>query len=68
MKNGQELSARERAVLEGIGKDKTYAEIAHNMNVSHETVKRYAVRLRAKLGVNTKVGLALYWERHLRRK
>ena len=60
------LSERERAVLRGIAEDKTYAQIAHSMGVSHETVKSYATRLRAKLGLDTKVGLALYWERNLK--
>jgi DNA-binding CsgD family transcriptional regulator len=61
----QELSDRERGVLLGIAADKTYAQIAHDMGVSHETVKSYANRLRAKLGINSKIGLALWAERNL---
>ena len=61
-----QLSEREQAVLRGIAEDKTYAQIAHCLGVSHETVKSYASRLRAKLGIDTKVGLALYWERNLK--
>ncbi len=61
-----QLSERERMVLERIAADKTYAQIAHDLGVSHETVKSYANRLRAKLGIDTKVGLALYWERNLK--
>lgn len=62
--NEQQLSTRELAVLRGISQDKTYAQIAHDLGVSYETVKSYASRLRAKLGVHTKIGLALYWERN----
>ena len=64
MEEARELSERERAVLRGIAEDKTYAQIAHGLGLSHETVKSYANRLRAKLGVNSKTGLALYWERN----
>lgn len=56
----QELSERERDVLRGIAADKTYSQIAHDLGLSHETVKSYANRLRAKLGIDTKVGLAVY--------
>jgi DNA-binding CsgD family transcriptional regulator len=61
----QALSEREKDVLAGIGQDKTYAEIARDLGVSHETVKSYATRLRAKLGIKTKVGLALWAERNM---
>lgn len=59
------LSTRERDVLRGIASERTYAQIAHKLGLSHETVKEYAKRLRAKIGVDTKVGLALWAERHL---
>lgn len=64
MEEARELSGRERAVLRGIAEDKTYAQIAYGLGLSYETVKSYANRLRAKLGVNSKTGLALYWERN----
>lgn len=54
------LSERERDVLRGIVEDKTYAQIAHGMGLSFETVKVYANRLRAKLGIRSKTGLALW--------
>ncbi len=60
----RDLSDRERAVLRGICADKTYAEIAFELKVAYDTVKTYASRLRAKLGINTKVGLALYAQKH----
>jgi len=59
------LSERERDVLHGIVEDKTYREIAAGMGVSTETVKTYANRLRRKLGINSKTGLALWAASHL---
>lgn len=63
--DAQGLSGRERDVLRGIVADKTYARIAHDLGISHETVKSYANRLRAKLGISTKIGLALWAERNM---
>lgn len=60
----ESLSEKERTVLKGILRDKTYPQIAHDMGLSHESVKTYASRLRAKLGINTKIGLALFAQRH----
>jgi DNA-binding CsgD family transcriptional regulator len=61
------LSAREQDVLAGIRDDQTYPQIARRLSVKSETVKTYAKRLRAKLRVHTKVGLALWAARHLPR-
>lgn len=66
MQAAPDLSARERAVLKGIAEGMTYAQIGHRLGVGHESVKTYASRIRAKLGVSTRVGLALYWERNLK--
>ena len=60
-----ELSARERSVLDGILRSLTYEAIAHELRISHETVKIYAKRLRAKTGATSKVGLALWGAKHL---
>lgn len=54
------LSDREESVLRGIVADKTYPVIARDLGISRETVKVYARRLRTKIGVSTKVGLALW--------
>jgi DNA-binding CsgD family transcriptional regulator len=54
------LSARERDVLRLIAQDLTYAQIANELHLGFDTVKAYANRLRAKLGTQTKVGLALF--------
>ncbi len=62
------LSERELSVLRGIADDKTYAQIGNDLGIGHESIKSYANRLRAKLGVDSKVGLALFWERYVREK
>lgn len=59
------LSDREKAVLRGILDDKTYPQIAHSMKLSLETIKSYTARLRAKLGINTKTGLAVWASKNL---
>ena len=60
------LSPRETELLKLIVEDKTYPQIAKAMGVGLETIKCYSSRLRAKLGVDTKVGLALWAARNLR--
>jgi DNA-binding CsgD family transcriptional regulator len=57
------LTPREETVLTGIVASKTYREIAAHLNVSYGLVRLYAKRLRRKLQVNSKVGLALWAER-----
>lgn len=61
-----ELSPREVDILKGILSNKTYPQIANGLGLSLETIKSYTARLRAKLGVDTKVGLALWAERNLK--
>lgn len=58
------LSARERDVLRGVVADKTYGQIANDLKLSVETIKTYAARLRSKVNVRTKTGLALYAIKH----
>lgn len=60
------LSPRDMDLLRGVRAGKKYADIAHDIGVGFETVKCYMSRLRAKLGVDTKVGLALWAERNLK--
>ncbi len=60
-----ELTEREKELLRGVVADKTYAEIAYTMGLSYETVKSYAARIRGKLGINTKIGLALWAAKNL---
>lgn len=59
------LSDRERAVLLGIMNGQTYGQIAYGLGLSHETVKSYSTRLRAKLGVASRIGLALWAAKNL---
>ena len=61
----KDLSERERQVLEGIVADKTYPQIGHDLGLSFETIKMYAARLRTKLGIDTKVGLAIWGSKNL---
>lgn len=65
-KSDPELSPRELQLLAGIVTAKTYPQIAYDLGLSLETIKTYAARLRAKLGVDTKVGLALWAAKHLK--
>lgn len=58
------LTDKERTVLKGILRDQTYPEIANAMGLSFESVKTYATRLRTKLGIKTKVGLAMFAQKH----
>jgi DNA-binding CsgD family transcriptional regulator len=54
------LTKRELQVVALIGQDKKYKEIATELDLGYETVKTYAARIRQKLGVNTKVAVALW--------
>jgi DNA-binding NarL/FixJ family response regulator len=54
------LSPRELDILRGIAADKTYPVIARELGLSYNTVKTYASRIFEKLGVRSKVGLAVY--------
>lgn len=60
------LSPRELEVLRGILANKTYPQIAAQLGLGLETIKSYTSRLRAKLNVENKVGLALWAERNLK--
>lgn len=60
------LTPRELDLLRGIRADRTYPQIANSLNLSLETIKSYVARLRGKLGIDTKVGLALWAERNLK--
>lgn len=54
------LTDRDKQLLAGVVAAKTYGEIAAALGLSFETVKSYMARLRTKLGVQTKVELALW--------
>ena len=48
------LSAREREVAGYLGEDDTYAQIAVQLGVSHETIRVHARNILRKLGVRTR--------------
>lgn len=54
------LTKRELQVVTLIGQDLKYREIAERLNLGYETVKTYAARIRKKLGVSSKVAVALW--------
>lgn len=65
-KRNPELSPREVQILKGVLANQTFPQIANGLGLSLETIKSYTARLRAKLGVDGKVGLALWAERNLK--
>lgn len=64
----ESLSPREMEVLRRVAGGDSYPAIAHHLRLSVETVKTYAGRLRAKIGVTNKVGLAVWATTHLPRE
>ena len=53
------LSRREKELAQWIAKDLLYKQIALKMNISENTIKNMANTIIAKLGVNSKVGVAV---------
>lgn len=58
-KNSLKLSMRELAFLRLAGSDKTYKEIAREMNLSERTIDGYREALFQKLHVQSRVGMVL---------
>lgn len=56
----KELSPQETTVVVHIAKGMLYREIAEQLGLSEETVRKYAARARGKLGLNNKVKLAMW--------
>lgn len=54
------LTRRELQVVKLIAKNKKYKEIATELGLGYETIKTYACRIRRKLGVNSKLAVALW--------
>lgn len=54
------LTERELQVVALIGQDLKYKEIADRLDLGYETIKTYAARIRKKLGVSSKVAVALW--------
>ena len=54
------LSEREKQIVAEIAKGSKYLEIATVLGLSFETVKTYAARVRKKLGLRSKVHVAIW--------
>jgi DNA-binding NarL/FixJ family response regulator len=54
------LSGRELAVVQGIALGKKYRMIANELGVGLETVRTYAARARAKLGLHCRSTVAVW--------
>ena len=57
----EDFTKRELQVINLIAKDKRYKDIAEDLGLHTETIRTYAMRIRKKLGVSSKVGVALWW-------
>ncbi len=55
-----ELTDRELQVVQLIAKDLKYKAIASELGLGYETIKTYTNRIRKKLGLGSKVALALW--------
>jgi DNA-binding CsgD family transcriptional regulator len=58
--SNKQLTRRERQVVKLIAENKKYKDIAVELGLGYETVKTYASRIRRKLGVNSKLAVALW--------
>jgi len=58
--NSKKLTKRELQVAQLVAQGLKYKEIASSLGLGYETVKTYATRVRRKLGVNSKVGIAMW--------
>ncbi len=54
------LTPREKDVLKGIVKGKTYTEIASSLGIAYDTVKTVTNRIRAKTGQSNKATLIVW--------
>ncbi len=54
------LSPREIDVVTGFLQGRSYQQVAETLGLSFETVKTYAVRIRRKLKIRTKVEMVLW--------
>lgn len=59
----ERLTARERSIALLIAQELTDAEIAHRLSLSTQHVKNTQIELRRKLGVISRVGVAMAVER-----
>jgi DNA-binding NarL/FixJ family response regulator len=58
--DGPRLTPKEEAVLRLIGKELLNKQIASQLRISNKTVERHVSKIKTKLGVDGRVGMALY--------
>jgi DNA-binding NarL/FixJ family response regulator len=58
------LTEQEKTVLRGIAEGKSYTDIAFAIDRTYDTVKTYVKRIKAKIGVKNKVGIAVWATRN----
>lgn len=63
-----ELSPREMEVAAGVHQDHGNKRIAADLGCAETTVKTHLVRIMRKLGVESRVGVALWYERQNRKE
>lgn len=61
---GQRLSPREREVARLVHGEMGDKQIAQRLGVCTTTAKSHLLNIRAKLGAPTRIGVALWYERH----
>ncbi|MDL1894755.1 response regulator transcription factor [Anaerolineae bacterium CFX7] len=61
---GVRLSPRERVIAQLVAEEKLDKEIAHDLQISHCTVRFHINHLREKLSVRTRVGIAVWIIKH----
>ena len=61
----QELTAREREILQLIGRGLTNRAIGESLGLTEKTVKHHVTNILAKLQVRSRVEAALFASRHL---
>jgi DNA-binding CsgD family transcriptional regulator len=67
-KEATKLSPREKQVARRVGKSMTVQEIADDLGLSYDTVKKYLDRIRDKLGLRRKTEIAIWALNNLARK
>ena len=60
-----ELTEQQCEILRGIVAGKTYKTIGEELGLTYETIKTYMKNLRKKLGLRTKVEMALWAQQNL---
>lgn len=59
-----EMTLRQRQVLDGIVHDRTFKQIAGDLDISTKTVEYHWAKLKKIIGVKTQIGAALFAHTH----